>query len=155
MASYRFASPLGTMEAREDQGFLVALDFVEGEVDNKPASHPVLAQAQQQVQEYFAGKRQVFDLPFRLDGTAFRKQAWEELLRIPYGKVITYGQLAQALGKPKGARAAGQAIHYNPLSILVPCHRVIGKSGALTGYGGGLWRKEAMLKLEQQHQPEE
>ena len=91
-----------------------------------------------QLDEYFAGQRQQFDVPLKSTGTPFQQRVWEELLRIPFGKTITYGQLAQRVGQPTASRAVGNANGRNPISILVPCHRVIGTSGKLTGYAGGV-----------------
>lgn len=109
---------------------------------------PVLSEGRRQLAEYFAGKRRIFDLPLDLRGTEFRKKVWGALLGIPYGETITYGELARQVGNAKAVRAVGQANHHNPISIIVPCHRVVGAGGALTGYGGGLALKEKLLELE-------
>ncbi|WP_405609629.1 methylated-DNA--[protein]-cysteine S-methyltransferase [Streptomyces sp. NBC_01511] len=101
-----------------------------------------------QLDEYFAGGRTEFDVPLRLDGTPFQRSVWEQLLTIPYGETRSYGQLADALGKPGASRAVGLANGKNPVSIIVPCHRVIGSTGGLTGYGGGLDRKKRLLAFE-------
>lgn len=112
--------------------------------------HPVLLNAAGQLASYFRGELQAFDLPLDLKtGTPFQVAAWSELMGIAWGETISYGELARRLGKPAAARAAGTAIGRNPLSIIVPCHRVIGANGALTGYAGGLPRKAALLQLEQ------
>lgn len=108
----------------------------------------VLTKAKQQLSEYFAGKRQIFDLPLFTVGSDFQKQAWAELSRIPYGQTISYGEQAHRLGDIKKARAVGMANAMNPHSIIVPCHRVVGKNGALTGFGGGLDKKRKLLALE-------
>jgi methylated-DNA-[protein]-cysteine S-methyltransferase len=102
----------------------------------------------QQLNEYFAGQRQEFDLPLKLAGTPFQQRVWQELVRIPFGKTITYAQLAQRVGKPTAFRAVGSANGRNPISIIVPCHRVIGADGTLTGYGGGVDRKQWLLDWE-------
>lgn len=102
-----------------------------------------------QLQEYFAGSRKGFALPIAPQGTAFQKAVWKILTEIPYGKTLSYGEVAALAGSPKGARAAGMACHNNPLIVVVPCHRVIGKNGSLTGFGGGLDVKEKLLALEQ------
>lgn len=109
---------------------------------------PVFVAAKAQLTEYFAGTRTAFDLPLAALGTPFQKTVWAELVRIPYGQTLSYGELAGRIGNPKASRAVGLANGKNPLSIVVPCHRVIGASGKLTGYGGGLARKEALLALE-------
>ncbi|MDD2560131.1 MAG: methylated-DNA--[protein]-cysteine S-methyltransferase [Bacteroidales bacterium] len=101
-----------------------------------------------QLDEYFAGERQVFDLPLRLPGTSFQKVVWEALQQIPYGTVLSYSQVAQAIGRPKAQRAVGMACNRNPVPIIVPCHRVLGSGGQLTGYAGGLELKVQLLKLE-------
>ncbi len=101
-----------------------------------------------QLDEYFSRKRKVFDLELDLQGTDFQKQVWMELLKIPYGRTITYKELSIRLGNPGVIRAAGAANGANPVSIIVPCHRVIGSDGSLTGYAGGLWRKKWLLDFE-------
>ena len=115
-----------------------------------------LADTRRQLAEYFAGTRMVFDLPLDLDalgGTAFQRRVWTTLIDIPYGKTISYGELARRIGQPAAVRAVGLANGRNPLSIVIPCHRVIGASGALTGYGGGMERKRMLLDLELRHSP--
>ncbi|MEV0320985.1 methylated-DNA--[protein]-cysteine S-methyltransferase [Streptomyces sp. NPDC050658] len=101
-----------------------------------------------QLEAYFAQELTEFDLPLRLDGTPFQRTVWEQLLLIPYGETRTYGELAEALGKPNASRAVGLANGKNPISVIVPCHRVIGAGGSLTGYGGGLDRKQRLLVFE-------
>ena len=109
---------------------------------------PLLQEAEEQLNEYFAGVRREFDLPLAAKGTAFQQTVWAQLRKIPYGEVRTYGQLEAALGNPKASRAVGSACHRNPLCIVVPCHRVIGADGSLTGYAEGLDIKEYLLELE-------
>jgi len=103
-----------------------------------------------QILEYFEGKRTTFDVPIRFEGTSFQMKVWEELRKIPYGETRSYGEIAKQVGVPKGARAVGGANHNNPILIIVPCHRVIGSSGALVGFGAGIPVKEMLLKLENQ-----
>jgi methylated-DNA-[protein]-cysteine S-methyltransferase len=111
--------------------------------------HPMLDAAKAQLQQYFAGERQQFDLPLDLSaGTAFQQQVWAQLQAIASGSTVSYGQLSLQLGNPKAVRAVGAAVGRNPISIIVPCHRVLGADGALTGYAGGLDRKTALLQLE-------
>lgn len=110
----------------------------------------LLAEAGRQLGEYFAGLRTEFDLSLELGGTPFQQLVWAELLRIPYGETATYGELAERIGRPTAARAVGLANGRNPISIVVPCHRVIGSSGDLTGYGGGIDRKRQLLDWERQ-----
>jgi methylated-DNA-[protein]-cysteine S-methyltransferase len=107
-----------------------------------------LPAAIRQLAEYFAGKRREFELPLRLEGTEFQRRVWGELEEIPYGETWSYGQLASRIGKPGASRAVGLANGRNPISIVVPCHRVIGADGSLTGYGGGLERKQWLLAHE-------
>lgn len=110
--------------------------------------HPVLAQASKQLEEYFCGQRNHFDLKLAPQGSAFQRAVWAALLKVGFGQTLSYSQLAQAIGKPKAARAVGAAVGANPLSIIIPCHRIIGANGSLTGYAGGLQRKVALLGLE-------
>ncbi len=111
--------------------------------------HPVLRQAVQELQQYFAGQRLHFDVPLDLShGTDFQQRVWHSLLDVGVGTTSTYGAISQALGKPSAVRAVGGAVGRNPIGIIVPCHRVIGANGALTGYAGGLERKVALLRLE-------
>ena len=111
--------------------------------------HPVLVRSEGELKEYFAGRRSEFSIPLDLRGTSFQKQVWEALLGIPFGETRAYGQLAAQLGNPKATRAIGAANGRNPISVIVPCHRVIGSSGALTGFGGGLHAKAHLLRLEE------
>ncbi|MEU1014567.1 methylated-DNA--[protein]-cysteine S-methyltransferase [Streptomyces sp. NPDC005900] len=113
--------------------------------DRDPAP---FGEAISQLQAYFAGELKEFDLPLRLDGTPFQRLVWDELLRIPYGEIRTYGELAGLLGRPGASRAVGLANGKNPISVIVPCHRVVGANGNLTGYGGGLDRKQQLLAFE-------
>lgn len=115
----------------------------------EPADHPLLDEAVAQLKAYLALRLEVFGLPLDLRGTRFQRAVWTALLQIPYGETRTYGEIAAAVGNPRAARAAGQAVGANPIGIIVPCHRVIGKGGDLVGYGGGLDLKVALLQLEQ------
>lgn len=112
------------------------------------AWYPLLDEAANQLKAYFEGRLTRFDLPLAPSGTAFQKQVWRALTDIPYGETRTYGEIAAAVGNPRASRAVGMANHRNPIPILIPCHRVIGKSGTLTGYAGGLGVKEYLLRLE-------
>ena len=114
----------------------------------KDEHHPVLIKAEQQLKEYFSGKRKAFSLALDMRGTPFQKNVWEALLGIPFGETRSYGQLAKQLGKPQACRAVGAANGKNPISIIVPCHRVIGSSGKLTGFAGGLHTKAHLLNHE-------
>jgi len=110
--------------------------------------HPPLRQAKRELAEYFSGTRARFSVPVAPDGTAFQRAVWQAIARVPFGRTIAYGELARRAGRPGSARAAGAATGRNPLGIIVPCHRIVGANGALTGYAGGLSRKQALLALE-------
>lgn len=145
-------SPIGHLELVEAGGALVAIRF-DAPADGSPADDrggsALLAEARRQLSEYFAGTRRVFDLPLRPEGTPFRRRVWEVLATVPWGTTTTYGALAARLGLPPGAaRAVGAANGANPLPVVLPCHRVVGADGTLTGYGGGLHRKALLLRLE-------
>jgi methylated-DNA-[protein]-cysteine S-methyltransferase len=112
------------------------------------ATHPILLEAERQLEEYFAGRRKIFDLALDVSGTEFQKKVWRALLAIPYGETRTYAEIAREIGHPTAVRAVGAANGRNPLSIVAPCHRVIGSSGALTGFAGGLAVKAQLLRLE-------
>jgi methylated-DNA-[protein]-cysteine S-methyltransferase len=115
-------------------------------------AHPTLAAAAQQLREYFSGQRQSFDLPLQPAwGTPFQHDVWQALQRIPFGRTSTYGDIARDIGNPKAVRAVGAAIGQNPLTIVVPCHRVVGANGSLTGFAGGLDRKQYLLSHEATH----
>jgi methylated-DNA-[protein]-cysteine S-methyltransferase len=156
----RVASPLGNIVIAATAKGLAGLWFAENQrylpaatcglaAWPENASHPILKQASQQLGEYFFGQRRQFDLPLNLNcGTAFQQLVWQALLGIAPGEVISYGEVSRRIGNPTAVRAVGGAVGRNPVSIIVPCHRVMGTSGALTGYGGGLERKTALLRLE-------
>ena len=150
-----YHSPLGRMVLAASADALVGVWF-EGQChqpdpSNWPeaADHPVLRQAKAQLADYFAGQRTRFQLPLEFGhGTGFQQEVWRALLKIPSGATCSYGALGAEIGKPSAMRAVGAAVGRNPLSIIVPCHRVIGAGGALTGYAAGLERKTALLQLE-------
>lgn len=112
------------------------------------ADDPLLRRAAIALQRYFAGEAAAFDLPLDLHGTPFQRAVWQALLRIPAGRTCSYGEIAQAIGAPQAVRAVGAAVGRNPASLVVPCHRVLGRDGSLTGYAGGVRRKQALLTLE-------
>jgi methylated-DNA-[protein]-cysteine S-methyltransferase len=146
-------SPIGPLTLTAEAGALTAIDFgaPAGYADGAalaPPADAVLLEAAKQLGAYFAGERREFDLPLHPRGTPFQLTVWEALRRIPYGETVTYGELAADIGRPTAARAVGSANHHNPLAIVVPCHRVIGAGGTLTGYAGGLATKAALLDLE-------
>lgn len=148
-------SPLGPLTLVASGGALAGLymngrapAWVEAADVAEGADAAVLEEAARQLSEYFDGRRQAFDLPLALDGTPFQRRVWDALLGIGYGQTVSYGQLADRIGRPTAARAVGLANGRNPVSIIVPCHRVVGSDGSLTGYGGGLGNKQRLLELE-------
>ena len=152
MPAFTMQSPIGLLTIEETDGAITALRFG-GETVSPPPT-PLLQRAAQQLTEYFAARRRRFDLPLRPQGTAFQQAAWSALCDIPYGQTRTYAQQAAAIGNPKACRAVGMANHRNPLPLFIPCHRVIGAGGKLTGYAGGLAVKRFLLELEQAAIPE-
>jgi methylated-DNA-[protein]-cysteine S-methyltransferase len=151
----RMSSPAGPLLIGVSETALVVLEFDRG-LPKKIGGQPVAWEeseartrtVRQQLQEYFSGKRRDFDLALDLRGTDFQKRCWNELLRIPYGETRSYGEIARAVGSPRSFRAVGQANHYNPIAIIVPCHRVLASGCYLGGYGGGLPVKAWLLRLE-------
>jgi len=119
----------------------------------KKAETPLIQKAAAQIKEYFAGERKIFKLPIVMRGTEFQMAVWQALQKIPYGETRTYKEIAASIGRPKAVRAVGMANNRNPISIIVPCHRVIGHDGKLVGYGGGLPLKQYLLELERRIQP--
>ena len=153
-------TPLGEVRLRSDGESLTGLWFV-GQVndakDNRDIEMknilPIFAQVESWLESYFSGKQTPITFPLQPKGTIFQERVWQILQEIPYGETMTYGEIAQRIAKEKGvatysAQAAGQAVEKNPISILIPCHRVLGKNGALTGYAGGVHRKEQLLRIE-------
>ena len=142
-------SPIGGLRIHASAGLITAIDFAAANPRKHRSSDALLDQAEQQLGEYFAGERTDFDLPLASDGSEFQKKVWAELRRIPYGETASYGDIARRLGyEPVISRAVGAANGANPIPIIVPCHRVIGSDGSLTGYAGGLERKKTLLDLE-------
>ena len=146
-------SPLGELLLLGDNGELHGLHMQAGRhpIPIRPGwvrDDEAFADTRQQLEEYFAGTRDSFDLKMHMDGTAFQRTVWHELTRIPYGETISYGELARRIGRPDRARAVGTANGQNPIAVIVPCHRVIGANGKLVGYGGGLDNKRRLLELE-------
>jgi len=141
-------SPVGPLQARSHDGALIALSMHRRLAAGPDADDPVLSHAAEQLEAYFAGELTEFDLPLALHGNPFERRVWAALLEIPYGETTSYGELARRIGAPTAARAVGLANSRNPVGIIVPCHRVIGANGKLTGYAGGLDMKRALLDLE-------
>ncbi len=144
-------TPAGVLEIRDDGCSLTAVRFALGEVKPGAEASPLARRARAQLSEYFAGRRKTFDLPLAARGTPFQQKVWDFLRRIPYGQTRSYGQIAAAAGNPRACRAVGMANNKNPLGIVVPCHRVVGANGALTGYAGGLDKKAFLLELEKKN----
>ncbi|MCL2881729.1 MAG: methylated-DNA--[protein]-cysteine S-methyltransferase [Coriobacteriia bacterium] len=166
----RFSTELGEIELAATTESLVGLEFVdktatrpepsplsavaqrESDPSCLPAASAILDLAEREIREYLKGTRRSFDLPLDLtSGTVFQQEVWRGLQDISYGETVSYRELAQIVGRPRAARAVGGANHHNPISIIVPCHRVIAADGSLGGYGGGLWRKKLLLNLELRH----
>lgn len=143
-----YKSPVGFAHIVADDEHIIKVSIRDEEYDAEPITSPILAEAVKQLQEYFAGDRKVFDLPLKQPGTDFQQQVWQQLLQISYGKTITYGQQSQLMNSPLAIRAIAAANGKNNLWVIVPCHRVIGSNGSLTGYAGGLWRKKWLLEHE-------
>lgn len=143
-------TPMGTITLTEEDCALTGLHFGKQSLAEERET-PLLEEARIQLSQYFQGQRRVFDLPLQLKGTPFQRAVWQALVEIPYGETRSYGEIATAIGRPKATRAVGMANHVNPLAIVVPCHRVIGKNGSLTGYAGGLDFKRYLLNLEAAH----
>ena len=148
-------SPIGELLLVADDSALVGLYFsgcdhvpeASGQWERR-ARHPILQEAAKQLQEYFSESRQSFSVPLRLEGTDFQQKVWQEIARVPYGETVTYTELAKRAGAPSAVRATGTATGRNPLAIIVPCHRVVGKNGTLRGFAGGLETKEQLLRRE-------
>ena len=155
LSHLHFPSPVGRLKLVASEHGLMAIlwendDPKRVRLDEtvEDANHTILREIARQLDDYFARRRRIFDLPLAFNGTDFQKQVWQALLTIPYGETRTYGQLATQLGKPSASRAVGAANGKNPISIIAPCHRVIGGNGKLTGFAGGLEAKAFLLGLE-------
>ena len=148
-ASY-FNSPIGKIKLTAEEDALTLLSFVSEEDagTEKTRTNKIITECKKQLKEYFAGKRKKFDVPLKLDGTEFQKKVWKQLLKIPFGKTAAYGEIAKKIKNEKASRAVGGANNKNKIAIIIPCHRVIGTDGSLTGYAGGLDVKEWLLKHE-------
>lgn len=146
--AWKVNTPIGLLTLAQEDGRLTHVRFGERIENETVCCTPLLEQAAQELDEYFSGRRRAFSIPLSPRGTPFQKRCWQALLAIPYGETRTYQQQARMLGNEKACRAVGMANHCNPLPIFIPCHRVIGKNGKLTGYAGGLVIKEKLLALE-------
>ncbi|MDQ1143672.1 methylated-DNA-[protein]-cysteine S-methyltransferase [Bacillus sp. SORGH_AS 510] len=149
-----YLSPIGVLEVIGTEEAVVSILFTETEKPvhvKQPATPQVLMDAYGQLDEYFKGERQTFTFPFTVDGTLFQKKVWESLQEIPFGQTASYKDIAVSIGNDQAIRAVGSANGKNKLSIVIPCHRIIGSNGKLTGYAGGLWRKEWLLQHERRN----
>lgn len=142
-------TPIGVLELYASENYLTEIIFLNKKsVTTCNPEHPVLKQAEKELEEYFSGERKSFDVPLELEGTEFQQEVWNALRTIPYGKAISYGELAKKLGDPNKMRAVGSANGKNPIPIIVPCHRVIRADNTIGGYSGGIERKKFLLKHE-------
>ncbi|HTI57805.1 methylated-DNA--[protein]-cysteine S-methyltransferase [Mucilaginibacter sp.] len=141
-------SPIGVIRIREHEGFISSVNIRDVAGDEEEQSTPLLQMAARQLDEYFAGERKEFDFPIQQPGSAFQQEVWQCLLKIGYGKTISYLQQSKIMNNPLAIRAIASTNGKNDLAIVVPCHRVIGSDGSLTGYAGGLWRKKWLLEHE-------
>ncbi len=141
-------SPLGPILLASNGSFLKRLAFLDAPIESAQATDSILQKAQQQINEWLQGQRQMFDVPCDPDGTPFQKTVWAALLTIPFGTTCSYGDVAKKIGKPTAARAVGAANGQNPIALIIPCHRVIGANGTMTGYAFGIEKKQQLLKLE-------
>jgi methylated-DNA-[protein]-cysteine S-methyltransferase len=146
--SFSIDSPMGPLHIHSSEGKVTAIEFRKEHLERRAAETEIEKICFSQLEEYFAGRRNDFTFAFDQPGTEFQQRVWQELTRIPFGKTISYHELAVRLGDPKCIRAAGTANGKNNIAIVVPCHRVIGSDGSLTGYAGGLEKKEWLLRLE-------
>lgn len=149
-------TPIGELLLAGTREGLCVVGFPDGKMRREPAadwifSEQPFAAVRRQLREYFAGERKTFDLQLRPGGTEFQQQVLDELQKIPYGTTVSYADVARRIGRPKAVRAVGAANGRNPIPVIIPCHRVIGSGGQLTGFGGGLPTKEALLRLEAEH----
>ena len=152
MEFYQVSTPLGPMALASEGDFISRL-YLPGRPTPRLSSHstPLLLEGERQLLEYLGGQRKTFDLPLNPQGTPFQMRVWRALEAIPWGETRTYRDIAQAVNCPRGFRAVGMANHHNPIPIFIPCHRVVGSDGSLTGYAGGLELKQALLALEGCH----
>ena len=145
-------SPIGQIKITGSETAVDSILFVFNDTEmEEENSNDILLQCKMELSEYFSGKRKEFTVPVMQQGTGFQQNVWNELLKIPYGKTVSYNSIAELLGDKKSIRAVGSANGKNQISIIVPCHRVIGSDGSLTGYAGGLWRKKWLLNHEKEY----
>lgn len=147
-----YSSPIGMVEITSDEEHILELEFVENSSEQSQQLPSILRDALKQIDEYFKGTRKAFDLNLKVQGTEFQQTVWNQLRKVPFGTTSSYGEIAKAVGNPKGCRAVGGANNKNRIAIVIPCHRIVGADGSMTGYAGGLWRKEWLLNHEKNNQ---
>ncbi len=160
LSFFKYPSPVGLLDIYFTSRGIIRIEFGKSEENKnnqyiREQDYSVYCLAYKQLNEYFTGKRRVFKLPLELEGTSFQKTVWQKLKQIPFGETRSYGFIARAIGNPGAARAVGMANNKNPIPIIVPCHRVIGSDGKLTGYGGGLKVKKWLLNHEKKYRKDE
>lgn len=143
-----YHSEIGEIEVTGTEVGIISVDFTDEKFSENSELHPCLKECIAQIDQYFKGKRKDFSVNILMQGTDFQKKVWKQLTKIPFGKKVSYRDISTAIGNKNACRAVGSANAKNPVSIIVPCHRVIGNDGKLTGYGGGIWRKDWLLKHE-------
>ena len=143
-------SPIGNLQLKAQDNCIVAIECTNKKLSS--IDNPIFKLTKKEIDEYFKGKRKEFSFPYSITGTEFQKIVYKQLIKVPYGTTISYQQLAQRIQNPKASRAVGGAVHRNPLLILVPCHRVIGKDGSLVGFAGGLNKKRFLLNVENKNE---
>lgn len=149
MFQYSYDTIIGKIFIAEKNGFIAQISFKEISAAKKETA--LIKKTYLELAEYFNGKRQIFDVPLSPEGTPFQKKVWEELKKIPYGQTATYKEIAKGIDNEKACRAVGMANNKNPIAIIIPCHRVIGSNGSLTGYAGGLTVKNKLLQIEHEY----
>ncbi|MDD2388403.1 MAG: methylated-DNA--[protein]-cysteine S-methyltransferase [Desulfobacterales bacterium] len=148
-----YSSPIGVMEITGTRERIISVQFVDSSKQPGTDLPAAVAECRLQIDDYFRGGRTSFSVKTDLQGTGFQKTVWRQLEKIPYGRVVSYSDIARDIANPNACRAVGNANHQNPVAIIIPCHRVIGKNGDLIGYGGGLWRKKWLLEHESAMNP--
>ncbi len=146
-----YESPIGKIILESDSKNIVGLNFLDGDFEGSVSKNNVLKKCMEELDAYFKGELKNFSVQIKYSTTDFRQKVYEQLIEIPYGTTVSYSDIANAIDNPKAVRAVGMANNKNNISIIVPCHRVIGKNGKLVGYGGGIWRKTWLLEHEQKY----
>lgn len=148
---YYYKCPIGNLRVVGDEESILAIDFSQHYISNEDTYPEVIIECITQLEEYFTGKRKTFDIRYLLRGSEFQRKVWVELTKIPYGEIVTYKYIAEKIDNEKAVRAVGTTNGMNPIAIIIPCHRVVGSQGNLTGYAWGLWRKQWLLEHEKNY----